>query len=182
MPLDEKIIMNSGGLSELSKIWQWMFQMNLRRGMERKSSECMLEMIGAPTKFPRLCGWSLQISRMVAGLNLKVFEGVDVIHVEEYVVNWGKKDWLDCADVGLVGCLDAGEVMELLMMSDSFGSGDLHDENGNVDVNTDGQENPTQQDEKDGDVNQVREEDDLLSDQVSQSGALRASGSATTMM
>ena len=36
MPLDEKIIMNSGGLSELSKIWQWMFQMNLRRGMKRK--------------------------------------------------------------------------------------------------------------------------------------------------
>ena len=34
------------------------------------------------------------------------------------MVNWGKNDWLDCADVGLVGCLDAGEVMELLMMSD----------------------------------------------------------------
>ena len=71
------------------------------------------------------------------------------------------------------------------MLSDSFGSGDIHDEEDNVDVNTDGQENLTQQDEKcDGSVNQVLEEGGLLLNQTPQSGtlSLRASGGATNKM
>ena len=65
------------------------------------------------------------------------------------------------------------------MLSDSFGSGDIYDEDDNVD----GQENLTHHDEKyDRNVNQVPEDGGLPLSQTSQSGTLRASGSATNEM
>ena len=116
---DVRSVLNSGGRKDLVSIWEWLDNMDLRRGVKRKVCDCMCNIAVAPTKFPKLIGWSLQMCRIVSGLNLKVFDDGNSI---KYIMNWGSVNWLDIADNCIVGCLEAGEVMELLMLSDSFGS------------------------------------------------------------
>ena len=82
--------------------------MDLRRGKKRKVKDCMLEVVGAPTKFPKLDGWNLQMCRIVTGLELRMFKGGDSLQIADYVVDWGKIYWLDCADGGLTLFLPGG--------------------------------------------------------------------------
>ena len=121
--------------------------------------------------------------RIVTGLELRMFEGGDSLQIADYVFDWGKIDWLDCADGGLIGCLEAGEVMELLMMSDSFGSGEVHNEENSIITTRDVQEDPEHQVERDDSgVNQTFEAGGLLSNHLPKNDAPRASGSATDEM
>ena len=74
-------------------------------------------------------------------------------------------------------------MMELLMMSDSFGSGEVHNEENSIITTRDVQEDPEHQVEKDDSgVNQMFEAGGLLSNHLPENDAPRASGSAAEEM
>ena len=52
---------------------------------------------------------------------IKKYQFGEKIKLDDYVISWGENDWLDMVDGNMTGILDAGEVMDILLKSDSFG-------------------------------------------------------------
>ena len=50
--------------------------------------------------------------------------------LEDYIKDWGRYDWLDQAEGEIISQLDAGEIMDLLMKSESFGSNNINNSGG----------------------------------------------------
>ena len=119
---DKKMVVNNEGLDGIHRVWEWLLTRDMRRGVKRKTYMCMSRVVGAPTKFPKLMGWRLFMCRMVSSLNVQVFEDENNIVHEDYIKDWGRYDWLDQAEGEIMSQLDAGEIMDLLMNSESFGS------------------------------------------------------------
>ena len=135
---DKSTFIINEGLARLYKLWDWLHKRDMRRGIKRKTDNCMDKVTGAPTKFPRLMGWKLHMCRLVSSLSMQVFVGENQIVLEEFIKDWGKVDWLDTAGNEIISQLEAGEVMDLLMSSESFGSSNSNVNDGRNSLRDDG--------------------------------------------
>ena len=70
----------------------------------------------------RVTGWDFSKCKILSHVETsrKYYFG-EMIKLNDYVISWGENDWLDTVDGNMTGILDAGEVMDILLKSDSFG-------------------------------------------------------------